>query len=473
MLKLMIPIVLILLTACQQNPKPKNEELIVPVSVKETIKYKTPIVTQVGKSKYSVTVDSFFKLGDADSIITARKIALESAKQESSSIIGAYVESELQATNGILTVDEIKVYTASVMSSKINNEERLFKDGSSTLKLNVTSIIDENVLNQKMNELKNRTQSKEEILRLGKKNDDLLDRVQKLSNEIRSKDKKDYSILVKKREKLLTQINENNTRIGVVFKKGILFEMYNLGHSDFEMQKLSLLDKFKTKILNDTIIETEILEMKNNKDGQTVNIKISLKWVLPEKAFTVLDSYFMGLNNYSINRYSTYNPENERGYIFTSENLKSLVKEYSDKYKNRELYIFNYPWFNKSTNSDRLFETAFNEDLSLSVCLENHCNEVKVMYYTDRIKDVFGKQTKKTNYSDRYHVYKNSYIMEKDNKPNIFSLTTEEVIVSKYRTIEINNIPISKLKDISKIKVNLRFVKNRVPKFQDIAVVKD
>lgn len=85
--------------------------------------------------------------------------------------------------------------------------------------------------------------------------------------------------MIATREALLNQINKNNTQIGVVFKKGMLFEMYNLGRSDFSMQKLSLINDFKTKILKNTIIETEILEMKNNKDGKTVNIKVSLKWL--------------------------------------------------------------------------------------------------------------------------------------------------------------------------------------------------
>lgn len=153
--------------------------------------------------------------------------------------------------------------------------------------------------------------------------------------------------------------------------------------------------------------------------------------------------------------------------------MNSLIKEYTDTYENRELYMFNYPWFSSSKNSDRLFETAFSEDLNLNICLEKYCKSFKVMYYTDIEKDIFGNKTVKKRYSNKYFVYKNSYIMEKDNKPiSYIPMKTEEVAISKHRIVEIDNIPIETLKDISKIEVNLKFVKNKLPKFQDVIVAK-
>ena len=202
-----------------------------------------PVVKKISASQYAINLETLFNLGDRDSKIDAKQIALKILMEEASSLIGVYVENEIHLTNGQITYDESKLFTASVMKVKINNEEYFYKNDRLILRLNITAVIDEKVLRSNIKEFQSRNKEKEEIIALSKKNQELMDDVVKISNELQLKPDKDIEYLLQKRKILLEQVNKNNNIIQKSFEKGLLFDMYKLERSDLELKKLELIEK--------------------------------------------------------------------------------------------------------------------------------------------------------------------------------------------------------------------------------------
>jgi hypothetical protein len=62
-------------------------------------------------------------MGDNDSKIDARRIAVQEAKRKALEMAGTFVESLTEVKNMALTKDEVKAYTAGVVETEIVSEE--------------------------------------------------------------------------------------------------------------------------------------------------------------------------------------------------------------------------------------------------------------------------------------------------------------------------------------------------------------
>ena len=70
-----------------------------------------------------IDAESAYIMGDNDSKIDARRIAMQEAKRKALELAGTYVESLTQVTNFQLSKDEIKSYTASILETEVVSEQ--------------------------------------------------------------------------------------------------------------------------------------------------------------------------------------------------------------------------------------------------------------------------------------------------------------------------------------------------------------
>ena len=329
---------------------------------------------------FYITINTYYRMGDSDSRASSREVALEMAKLESSSVAGSYIQSDLQMKNGKITLDEVRILTASVMSIKIN-EEKLFVDqGLIILHLNTTAIVDEKSLNKNIEAFKKSENKKKRLIELSRKNKKLIKDVQTLSAKLDKKAKIDFATIARKRKQLLDKINENTKSMKKVFKKGSLFEMANKFEQELEYHKETALYEYKKKILEETKVITKISKiMPNIKDKKLVDVIVKVSVVFPKSAQLTLMKYY----EYTRNQSREYN------WVNNVSNSKS-------------------GW--KTPYSNNLAETFLGEDLKVKICLGRNC-------------------TKKIIIKSRGRIY-----------ANIFNIVNNPIIFSRISRDELNTI---------------------------------
>jgi polyhydroxyalkanoate synthesis regulator phasin len=93
-------------------------------------------------------VSAEYVLGDNDTKIEARKLALEQAKKIALEQAGTYMEIKTVVKNGKLTTDEIKSFGASVLKTHILNEKYFFEGRTPILEVTIESEIDITILKE-------------------------------------------------------------------------------------------------------------------------------------------------------------------------------------------------------------------------------------------------------------------------------------------------------------------------------------
>ncbi len=315
------------------------------VNIENKFEYKTNMLINKKNEIFYITMDTYYRMGDSDSRASSREVALQIAKFESSSAAGSYIQSNLEMKNGKITLDEVKILTASVISIKINKERLLIDRDQVLLHLNTTAKVNEKSLDKNIDAFRKSESKKKQLIELSKKNKKLLNDMKNLSNQLDRKAKVNFATVAKKRKQLLDKINENTKSMKMVFKKGTLFEMANKFEQELEYHKGIALVEYKQKLLEKTKITTKILKvMPNIKNTKLVDIIVSVNIVYPRSALLTLSKY----------------------YIYSRNNT------------------YRYDWVNNVSNSkkgwqtpysENLTETFLGEDLKVKVCLGHNCRE--------------------------------------------------------------------------------------------------
>ena len=142
------------------------------------------IALSINAKILSYDVSANYVLGDNDTKIEARSIALEQAKKIALEQAGTYIEVITIVKNGKLTTDEIKSYGASVLKVKVLDEKYSFKGSSPILELTIKASIDMDILQKNINKIKNNKSKRKKILILQKENEELLKKIEQLSKKI-------------------------------------------------------------------------------------------------------------------------------------------------------------------------------------------------------------------------------------------------------------------------------------------------
>lgn len=90
----------------------------------------------------TITASHTYVMGDNDSRNDARQLCFLEAKRKVLEMAGSYIESSSEVTNFQLTKDQIKTFSAAVLSVEIVKEEFGFNNGQNTLSLTVRALLD-------------------------------------------------------------------------------------------------------------------------------------------------------------------------------------------------------------------------------------------------------------------------------------------------------------------------------------------
>jgi tetratricopeptide (TPR) repeat protein len=146
--------------------------------------------------------DSMYALGDNDSKIDARRIAMQEAKRKSLELAGTYVESLTQVKNYQLTKDEIKSYTAGVVETEVVSEQMRGTTEHPAIYIKARCKIDTTVLMTQIDKFRESEELKEQLDTSSKENAELKKERDTLVRQLNAE--KDKAKIANTRQKLDT-----------------------------------------------------------------------------------------------------------------------------------------------------------------------------------------------------------------------------------------------------------------------------
>jgi len=274
-----------------------------------------------------LSVGSEYVLGDSDTRIDARNIALQNAKLMASESAGSYIQSHTTIVNDDISKSSVIVASSAVMKTDIKSESFKFTSDHRTKIVMVAWVeIDKKSLFGKLDDITSDDSKREQVLALQDKNSQLvkqLDRLNKQINTLATNPSAPHQVLNKpdqnllnQRNKILTTLAVNESTIRKTFEKGTLLNMAVLSNRKLEKAENSLLDKYQQAqddldvnflqyIKNNANVQLSDPEFKDNKDG-TFDLAVSVEWYIDNfRVLPVLNKYFWGFDKQPIT-YSEY-----------------------------------------------------------------------------------------------------------------------------------------------------------------------
>jgi len=311
--------------------------------IKNSLDYNSNTIISKQNGIFYITIDTYYRMGDSDSRASSIEVALQMARLESSSASGTYIQSNLQIKNGKITLDDVKILTASVISIKINKEKLLIDNNQMLLHLNTTAKVNEKSLDKNINAFKKSESKKKQLISLSQKNKKLIKEVKTLSNKLGKKVEMDFAAIAKKRKRLLDKINANTKSMKMVFKKGTLFEMANKFDKELEYHRGIALVDYKQNILENTKVTTKVLKvMPNQRNSKLRDVIVEINIGYPKSALDTLSKYY------------EYSRRQDREYNWVNNVINSEKG-----------------W--KTPYSENLAKTFLGEDLHVKICLGKYC----------------------------------------------------------------------------------------------------
>jgi hypothetical protein len=265
-----------------------------------------------------------YVMGDNDTKLEARRIALENAKLLAVEKIGTYLESHTIVKNGKLTKDEINSYASAIIKTEVVSEKvSVIENKTTVYNIRIKAKVDASVLKTKVKEIQLDSQRAKQVTTLQNENLRLLKELESLSNELKSDKVIAYKKLRKRRENVLEKLDKNENSIRIAFEKGTLFNLALKNSDDLSKAKLKI-DKLFQFIYDNTSFKIGQPEVRNNGDFSDLIIPFNVKIARTAEILTklalfskhsmhgelglmgsiyVYKFYFFGINSNKISEY--------------------------------------------------------------------------------------------------------------------------------------------------------------------------
>jgi len=104
-----------------------------------------------------IVIESFGSavIGNGITVEDAKLFAITDAKRAALELAGTFIESNSTILNHIVQKDEIKTYTGSVLKTEILEEEKFISDNNFVLKVKIKAMIDTELLNKRIEDVRN------------------------------------------------------------------------------------------------------------------------------------------------------------------------------------------------------------------------------------------------------------------------------------------------------------------------------
>lgn len=281
---------------------------------------------------YDVEATGEYVMGDSDTKIEARRLALEHAKRLASEQIGTYLESETVVRDNQLEKDEIRSYTSAILKTTVLSENvNLLSDKTTVFAIKIKANVDTSVLEKKIKEIKGDAKRKEQLGRLQAENIKLLKELEAVSAQLRSSKSTEYKKLREQRESIFERLDKNESSIRVVFEKGTLFSLA-LKNRDETDNYIKAVDEALQFFADNVKLQIGEPQIRNKGNIADIVVKVDWNFVERYEFFNKLNVFYdMSASSRGIDRVDLYsfrfkgiNSEEIYKY-FRSKNIKILI----------------------------------------------------------------------------------------------------------------------------------------------------
>lgn len=162
--------------------------------------------------------DSTYIIGDNDSKVDARRIAVQEAKRKALELAGTFVASLTEVKNYELTKDEITAYTAGVIETEIVSEEMKGTAERPAIHVKTRCRIDTDVLASQIKRYQEQEELKEQLLTAQKENEALKKERDDIAVKLAAEKDKSKAEETRKRLDAILTREESNDETGRVWK---------------------------------------------------------------------------------------------------------------------------------------------------------------------------------------------------------------------------------------------------------------
>lgn len=321
--------------------------------------------TVVSAQFYDVETTGEYVMGDNDTKVEARRMALEHAKRLAVEQIGTYLESETIVKNGQLTKDEIRIYTSAIIKTSVLFENiNLLENKTTIFKIHIKASVDVNVLEKKIKEIEADTKRKEQIALLQVENIRLIKELENLSSLLKDGKIIEYKRLREERENILEKLEKNQNSIIVAFEKGTLLNLALESKTQLEISKKNI-DNALQFIADNT--EITLGEPRVRHKGEVADLLIDLRWRIKRldevirkiKWFHYSPKIHKDILGQYIDVSSFYNSQEQLGDYFYSKRIRIDVKAG----KNRVVKVEDKEWLLGGAIESKILIKARNNDI--------------------------------------------------------------------------------------------------------------
>ncbi len=283
-----------------------------------TVTYASIEVLLDNEKSLILSVGSEYVLGDSDTRIDARNIALQNAKLMASESAGSYIQSHTTIINDDISKNSVIVASSAVMKTDIKSEDFEFTGDNRTKIILVAWVdIDKKSLFGKLDDIISDDSKREQVLALQDKNSHLVRQLAQLNKQINNQsthsleapkilNKSDQNLISQRNKILATLVNNENT-IRKTFEKGSLAFVFKKSQnkhervlSKFEQAKMDIDNNILGYIKNNANIKLSDPEVYANGNG-TFNLEVKVEWYIDNfQVLPVFNKYFWGIDKQPI-----------------------------------------------------------------------------------------------------------------------------------------------------------------------------
>ena len=319
-----------------------------------------------------IEIEQSYILGDSDTKIDARNIALQQAKQKAAEMAGSYVESERIIENDTIKYENIRTISTALMQTKVKDEVLSVNDlGQVQITLTAITSLDKSSILAKLGLLEDDNQKQQQVNYLQQENDRLQQELGELNKKLATFQQSQQSgtiqakprqELAQRRDEIFTAIEQNKNSISAIFERGTLLAMAKQGSQDFEAAKIDISTNVWNYVVNNTDVSLGEPKFLDNGDG-TYNIEIKVDWLIkPGPILRVLNKYFWSYNGRPIVYAPTTEPFTHRTHDVIE--INRFTNEEESK---------------KVPYADRLFEYYSSKSILLRLTAGNKSSSIRIV----------------------------------------------------------------------------------------------
>jgi len=240
-----------------------------------------------------VVLNEQYALGDNDTRLDARRLALQTAKLRAAELAGTYIESDTQVTDNRISKDEIRTLSAAYMETRVVSERfEMDAVGKQQYILSIHAAIDKTIIRKRIESLLQNAEYRSQIEQLRGENTRLKSELDGLNLRLVKKQEPQRYQVLQDRSAVLDRIDTTTASVRKVFEEGTLYTLARKSQSQFDTAKDDISQNIWRYLERNVVVTVGAPEMKANRDG-TADIHVKINWSVDEKPVQeVMDRYF-------------------------------------------------------------------------------------------------------------------------------------------------------------------------------------